>query len=177
MIKLTKNERLLNMFIALKVRKENNLDYVEMMVKEVEKVIGRISDVVVTEDPFGLTFTQDRRKYQLILQSKSERNGSFLASWFEFKELDKPTIGDPIWQNHNVGLVYTTDSHHSKNSRELRGIFTTSTTLEIAISKLVQELGLDEIDVFEELKNNLQTQGYDTNILIEIEDMNTILWK
>lgn len=71
----------------------------------------------------------------------------------------------------NVILLYSTDAWHSNSSRELIGAFSDQDKLDKYLSKMEQANKLTEEDMIM-LANHGQTQGRNTNYLIETEILN-----
>jgi hypothetical protein len=71
-----------------------------------------------------------------------------------------------------VYLLYTTDIWHSRSSMRLEGIFTSDDSLHVGLRRLLEIDGKSE-DEIEEILDELfdssymQTQGYDTNYMVE----------
>lgn len=71
----------------------------------------------------------------------------------------------------NVILLYSTDAWHSNSSQELIGAFSDQDKLDKYLSKMEQANKLTDEDMMM-LANHGQTQGRDTNYLIETEKLN-----
>lgn len=72
---------------------------------------------------------------------------------------------------NNVILLYSTDAWHSHSSRELIGAFSDQEKLDKYLSKMERANKLTDEDMIM-LANHGQTQGRDTNYLIETEKLN-----
>nr|DAE55300.1 MAG TPA: hypothetical protein [Caudoviricetes sp.] len=71
----------------------------------------------------------------------------------------------------NVILLYSTDAWHSHSSRELIGAFSDQDKLDKYLSEMEQADELTDEDMMM-LANHGQTQGRNTNYLIETEKIN-----
>lgn len=70
-----------------------------------------------------------------------------------------------------VTLLYSTDAWHSHSSRELVGVFSSPDKLNGYLSKMKKNKRLTDEDL-KMLAEHNQTQGNNTNYLIEIEKVN-----
>jgi hypothetical protein len=72
---------------------------------------------------------------------------------------------------NEVLLLYSTDAWHSHSSRELLGAFSRQDELDKYLSDMAQANRLTDEDMVR-LVRHRQTQGRDTNYLIETEKLN-----